>query len=181
LTDIFLIQSTDTNTDTNDYVTGGTKVNNSIELGRTDTAPILTLSGGSNVTITNPLTDIFLIQSTDVGEVNTASNVGVNGSQGVFSGKSSSDLKFYSLSGGSNTTLRLDSDTIVIDSTGGGTSLTVREEDNSPTVNNVNTIVFTNGTVTDDGGGQVTVTVSGGSGTGVNDDTKIFTWYMGIT
>ena len=105
------ISTTDTNTD--NYVTGGTLNGNSIEVGRTDTPSILTLSGGSNVTITNPLTDVFLIESTDTGEINTASNVGVG--TGIFSGKSGTDLQFYSLSGGSNVTLSLNNDTIVID------------------------------------------------------------------
>jgi hypothetical protein len=99
----------------NFYVTGGTLQSNSIEIGRTDTSPILTLSGGSNVTITNPLTDVFLIDSIDTGEINTASNIGVG--QGVFSGKSNTDLQFYSLSGGSNINLTLNNDTIVIDGT----------------------------------------------------------------
>jgi hypothetical protein len=99
----------------NFYVTGGTLQSNSIEIGRTDTSPILTLSGGSNVTITNPLTDVFLIQSTEAGEANTASNVGVG--QGIFSGKSGVDLQFYSLSGGSNVNLTLNNNTIVIDGT----------------------------------------------------------------
>ncbi|NIP30405.1 MAG: hypothetical protein GTN59_07545, partial [Candidatus Dadabacteria bacterium] len=54
------------------------------------------------------------------GEANTASNVGVG--QGVFKQKTGVDLEFYSLSGGSNTTVTLNGDTIVIDSTGGGSS-----------------------------------------------------------
>ncbi len=44
---------------------------------------------------------------------------------------------------------------------GGGTPLTVKENDNSPTVSNVNSISFTNGSVTDNGSGSVTVTISG--------------------
>lgn len=43
----------------------------------------------------------------------------------------------------------------------GGFSLTVEEGDASPSVTNVDTIVFPNGTVTDDGGGQVTISISG--------------------
>ena len=63
------------------------------------------------------------------GEVNTASNVGVG--QGIFSGKTGVDLQFYSLSGGSNTTLTLNNNTIVIDTTGG----TSRTEATSQTTN----------------------------------------------
>lgn len=47
---------------------------------------------------------------------------------------------------------------------GGGGSLTVEEVDGSPSVSSVDTIVVSNGTLTDDGGGQVTVTTGGGSG-----------------
>jgi hypothetical protein len=46
-------------------------------------------------------------------EDNTVSNVGVG--QGVFKQRNVNDFEFYSLSGGSNTTLSLNSDTIVID------------------------------------------------------------------
>src|SRR4030095_12582381 len=45
----------------------------------------------------------------------------------------------------------------------GGAALTVKEIDNAPTVANVTTIRVTNGTLTDDGGGQVTLTI-GSSG-----------------
>jgi hypothetical protein len=48
-------------------------------------------------------------------EDNTASNVGVG--QGVFKQKNVNDFEFYSLSGGSNTTLTLNNDTIVFDVT----------------------------------------------------------------
>ena len=44
---------------------------------------------------------------------------------------------------------------------GGGSSLTVKETDNVPTVSGVNTLSFTNGTVTDNGSGSVSVTISG--------------------
>ncbi len=120
-----------------------------------------------------------IVNGTDVGEVNTASNVGVG--TGVFSGKSGTDLQFYSLSGGTNTTLTLNDNTLVIDSTAGGSTLTVKEIDGTPSVNNVDTIRFSNGTVTDDGGGQVTVVVSGGTGSGFGDEAKIFSWFMNIT
>ena len=45
-----------------------------------------------------------------------------------------------------------------------GVSLTVKEADGSPNVSNVRTIVVSNGTLTDDGAGQVTVTTGGGGG-----------------
>ena len=48
---------------------------------------------------------------------------------------------------------------------GGGTaSITVEEVDGTPSVSNVNTIVVSNGTLTDDGGGQVTISTGGGGG-----------------
>jgi type II secretory pathway pseudopilin PulG len=44
---------------------------------------------------------------------------------------------------------------------GAGGSLTVEETDGSPTVSDVTTIKFSNGAVTDDGGGVVSVSTSG--------------------
>jgi hypothetical protein len=49
---------------------------------------------------------------------------------------------------------------------GGGSPLTVQEVDGSPSVSNVSIIRFSNGTVTNDGGGQVTITNTGGGGGG---------------
>lgn len=48
-----------------------------------------------------------------------------------------------------------------IEGEGGGSALTVKENDNNPTVSSVNSISFTNGTVTDNGGGSVSVTIGG--------------------
>ena len=48
----------------------------------------------------------------------------------------------------------------------GGSSLEVKEADGAPDVNNVTTIVVSNGTLTDDGGGQVTIS-TGGGGSGI--------------
>lgn len=41
----------------------------------------------------------------------------------------------------------------------GGSALTVKENDNVPTVSSVNSISFTNGTVTDDGGGAGSIRI----------------------
>jgi len=49
--------------------------------------------------------------------------------------------------------------------------LTVKEADGSPNVSNVRTIVVSNGTLTDNGAGQVTVTTGGGGGGGGGDVT----------
>ena len=46
---------------------------------------------------------------------------------------------------------------------GSGSSLTVRDEDGTPTVTSVSTIRFTNGSVTDNGGGDVSVAITGGA------------------
>lgn len=45
-----------------------------------------------------------------------------------------------------------------------GNSLTVEEEDGTPSVSNVSTIKVTNGTLTDDGSGTVSINTGGGSG-----------------
>lgn len=69
------------------------------------------------------------------------------------------------------TMLRVDpvSKRLLVKSTGGGgTALTVQDIDGTPTVTNVNTIKFTNGSVTDDGSGVVTVTTGSGGGGDVN-------------
>ena len=55
--------------------------------------------------------------------------------------------------------------TFVTSGGGGGTSfnLTVEEQDGNPTVANVNTIRVSNGTLTDEGGGVVSIVTGGGS------------------
>jgi hypothetical protein len=142
------------------------------------------LLAGTNVTLDTSYAasgSSITINSTSGAETNTASNVGVG--TGIFSGKSGTDLQFYSISGGTNVDVTLNNNTLVIDSTASGSALTVKEVDGSPTVNDVTTIEFTNGTVSDQGSGVVRVTVSGGtgSGTGVNDETKVFSWFMNVT
>jgi hypothetical protein len=77
------------------------------------------------------------------GEVNTASNIGVG--SGIFSGKSGTDLEFYSLSGGSNTTLRLSNDTIVIDGLSSLSAFTLND------LSDVTTGIPSTPTVADDG------------------------------
>ena len=54
-------------------------------------------------------------------------------------------------------------------------TLTIKETDGSPIVTNVNTIVVTTGTLTDDGGGQVTISTGGGAGGGAGalDEGKV--------
>jgi hypothetical protein len=59
----------------------------------------------------------------------------------------------------------------VISATGGGSALTVQDIDGNPTATNVNTIKFTNGSVTDDGAGVVTVTTGSGGGGDVSSNT----------
>lgn len=56
----------------------------------------------------------------------------------------------------------------------GGSALTVKEIDGSPSATNVSTIRFSNGSVTDDGGGQVTVVTSGGGGDIKSDGSVAF-------
>jgi hypothetical protein len=51
---------------------------------------------------------------------------------------------------------------VSIRSGSGGTPLTIKEEDDIPSVNNVKTIVVSNDTLTDNGSGQVTIDTGGG-------------------
>ena len=53
---------------------------------------------------------------------------------------------------------------------GGGSSLTVEEQDASPSVPDVNTIKFPNGSVTDDGGGIVSVAISATDSAAIHDN-----------
>ena len=55
----------------------------------------------------------------------------------------------------------------------GASALTVEEADGSPSVSGVDTIVVSNGTLTDDGGGQVTLQTGGGGGTPGGSDGQI--------
>ena len=55
---------------------------------------------------------------------------------------------------------------------GAGTSLTVEEVDGNPSVSSVTKIKVTNGTLTDDGSGTVTITTGGGGGGGAPSDAQ---------
>jgi hypothetical protein len=67
---------------------------------------------------------------------------------------------------GSNITLTENNnggnETLTIASTSSGSSLTIKEVDGTPSVSDVDTIVVSNGTLTDNGSGQVTITTGGG-------------------
>jgi len=64
-----------------------------------------------------------------------------------------------------NTGKKFTGTTFVTSGGGGGSSfnLTVEEQDGNPTVTNVNTIRVSNGTLTDEGGGVVSIVTGGGS------------------
>jgi hypothetical protein len=92
-----------------------------------------TLAAGANIAIT-PVGDTLEISSTDTGENNTASNEGTG--TGVFIGKTGTNLRFRSITGGTNTSVALVGQDIEISSTfvetgeantasnvGGGTSI----------------------------------------------------------
>jgi hypothetical protein len=121
-------------------------------------------------------------------EDNTVSNVGVG--QGVFKQRNVNDFEFYSLSGGTNTTVSLNGDTIVIDSTGGGSG-EVNTASNLgggtglfAQKNGVDlefkSLTSTGGTVTITND-STTVNIESAGGTGVSDANKIFSWFMNVT
>lgn len=56
---------------------------------------------------------------------------------------------------------------------GSGSALTVEEQDGVPSVSNVNTIKLTNGTLTDDGGGVVSIAIGGAS---TDDSARYLAW-----
>ncbi len=92
---------------------------NSIELNRTDSTNIISISGGTNTLITEISTNNFKIDVTGgSGEVNTASNL--SGGVGLFFGKSNEDLQFKSLtSTGGTVTITTDNNTVNLESSGG--------------------------------------------------------------
>tara|TARA_R100001443_G_scaffold454_1_gene1823 strand:+ start:7871 stop:9493 length:1623 start_codon:yes stop_codon:yes gene_type:complete len=125
--------------------------------------------------------NLFFLTSTGTGTINFGTNnvnseviIGTGGHITSSGAISSSDHLFFSASSNNNTgfkTLVIDTSTGQVYHTGSyqggggsGTSLTVTEQDGSPSVSNVNTIKFSNGTVTDNGSGVVSVSNSGGSG-----------------
>ncbi|MCP4103863.1 MAG: hypothetical protein GY750_20960 [Lentisphaerae bacterium] len=72
-----------------------------------------------------------------------------------------------------------DAENPVINFTGStGSALTVK--DSSTTVNNVDTINFSGGVISDDGSGDVTVTITGGGGGEANDGTNVGTTGIGV-
>ena len=100
------------------YVNGATLNGNSIQLNRTDSTNIISISGGTNTLITEISTNNFKIDVTGGGEVNTASNL--PGGTGLFFGKSNQDLQFKSLtSTGGTITITNDNNTINLESNGG--------------------------------------------------------------
>lgn len=110
----------------------------------------------------NPSADVFGISAggterlTVSGVGDSTDGVGINGNltvTGTVAARAGAFENSLTVSG------------IPVDITGGGgSSLTVKETDGSPTVDNVTTIVVTTGTLTDDGGGQVTINTGGGGG-----------------
>lgn len=75
------------------------------------------LVAGTNITISSDA-DSITISSTDTGEVNTASNLGLG--NGVFASKVGTDLQFKSLVAGTNISLSSDADSITISATDTG-------------------------------------------------------------
>ena len=97
---------------------------------------------------------VFLSRYTDINLI-PGSNMGIVAANNDTTKRT--DLTFYSTGGG-----------------GSGSSdwLTIKEVDGNPTVGSVQTIVVSNGTLTDDGGGQVTIS-TGGGGSGITRTTSV--------
>lgn len=106
---------------TDNYVTGATLTNDSIVIGRNDNANIFTISGDTNINFSEPTSQVFKINVSNLGEVNTASNIG--GGVGLFSGKTSVDLEFKTLTSTGNSVTIIDNgSTVNLESSGGGGS-----------------------------------------------------------
>ena len=79
---------------------------------------------------------------------------------------------------GSNVNFGISGDTLTINSSGGGGgggSLTVKEQDGTPNVGSVTEIRVSNGTLTDEGSGAVSITTGGGGGGAPTDAKYIVT------
>lgn len=88
--------------------------------------PFKTLVPGRHITLTS-MTDTVMIASTDTGEANTASNLGVTG-EGVFAQKSGVDLQFKKLKAGSNVSITSNSESVTISSTDTGEANTASNQ-----------------------------------------------------
>ena len=163
--------------------------------GKLDTTSFNTYTGDTKTELDGKLdTSVFNVYSGSVqteldSKIESASNVG--GAIEVFSGKSGTDLKFRTISGGTNTSVSLSGDTIVINSTGGGSG-----EVNTASNLGVGTGLFAQKDGVDlefksvtSTGGTVTITndsttvniESAGGSTGVSDANKIFSWFMNVS
>ncbi len=139
---------------------------------------------------THPISEVINLQTELDGKVETASSVG--GANEVFSIKSSTDLQFRTISGGSNTTVTTVGNVVKIDSSGGGDTYSInvaQDGDNvdltldaaSGSDSVVQLTAGSNITLTRNSANEVTIASSGGGGSGVSDSNKIFSWYMNVT
>jgi hypothetical protein len=126
-------------TDFNNY-SGGVETQIS---GKLNTSDFDTYSGSVDTQISGKLDNSDFdtysgsVETQLSNKVETASNVGSG--EGLFSGKSGTDLQFRSISGGTNVTATTVGDTVVISSTGGNqtSSDTYNSEFTTPTVEKV--------------------------------------------
>lgn len=143
----------------------------------TTTYNFKSLVAGSNITIT-PDTDTIIIAATNIGEANTASNVGSG--IGLFKGKVSSDLQFKSLIAGSNISFdTTNSNQIVINSTGGSSSATGQNigigtgrfyVNNVSSVLRFKSIKAGSNILISDGASEITISaITGEGGTSINN------------
>jgi hypothetical protein len=182
---------------------------NSIDLsglvsGKTDNTNFVTHTGNTTIHFTkgdinlsdlgvsahtHPISEVINLQTELDSKIETASNVG--GAIEVFSGKSGTDLKFRTISGGTNTNVAISGDTIVINSTGGGSG-EVNTASNLgggtglfAQKNGVDlefkSLTSTGGTVTITNNSTTVNIESTGGDTGVSDANKIFSWFMNVT
>ena len=151
-------------------------------------------SGLTSTAHTHTLSDITDFNSYS-GNVQTqldskiGNGINSGGANEVFSGKSGTDLKFRTISGGTNTSVAISGDTIVINSTGGGSG-EVNTASNLgggtglfAQKNGVDlefkSLTSTGGTVTITNN-STTVNIESAGGTGVSDANKIFSWFMTV-
>lgn len=166
---------------THDHAVGlavGTSATNARETGDTlaqDASPVsghLTVNHYHSSTVTGDtatesslppyLVEVYIVKASGVPSAATAHNT--LASRDAAGAHPASAISFTPAGSISATTVQAAIEEVAAEAGGGGSALTVKEEDGSPSVANVTELRFSGATVTDNGAGAVTVTVTSGGG-----------------
>ena len=123
-----------------------------------------TVTGDTASTSSLPphLVEVFIIKASGTPSAATPHNT--LASRDASGAHPASAISFTPAGSISATTVQAAIEEVAAEAGGGGSPLTVKEEDGSPSVANVTELRFSGATVTDNGAGAVTVTVTAGGG-----------------